>query len=291
MNANYRLEIDPGPGIGRSPQASSASRCVRDTTPRRRVYSRSYAALVGCILMLTTGCAGLRPGSAPLAGSLNELMPHGDRDHFVYIWQRVADGKRLAEGVQVEHVQRSPESDEFDVILSEDGIPAGRLRMRDDGQVLALLNEDDLQQQIRLSFTPALTRFEIPIVAGEHQKRATAVVTSLAKEGPATSVDVSQIVRLYPARRITSTLGNYPHGVSVETERVLHWPWGDSAFTSIAMVVPGLGEIRSEASGGEGFVLRRELACAIISGHAVGDCGAVEAMVQELRDARSSNLR
>lgn len=252
---------------------------------------RSFAA-VCCLVIFGGGCSALRSGSnAPLAESLNELMPHGDRDHFVYIWQKVADGKRLAEGVQVEHVQRSPESDEFEVILSEDGIPAGRIRMRDDGQELAILNEDDLQQQMRLTFSPALTRFEIPIVPGERQVRSTAVVSSLTQAGTVTSVDVSQVVRLYPAEGVESPLGDYPHGVGVETERVLHWPWGDAAFARIAMLVPGLGEIRSEATGGEGFVLRRELACAIIGGQAIGDCRAVDAMVEELRNARSSDLR
>jgi hypothetical protein len=193
--------------------------------------------------------------------------------------------------VQVEHVQRSPESDEFDVIISEDGVPAGRMRMRDDGQELTLLNEDDLQQQMRLSFSPGLTHFEIPIVAGEREVHSTVMISSLAKVEPVTSVDVSQVVRLYAARGIKSTLGNYPHGVSIETERVLHWPWGDAAFARVAMLVPGLGEIRSEATGGDGFVLRRELACAIIGGQAVGDCRAVDSMVQELRDTRSSDLR
>jgi len=77
----------------------------------------------------------------------------------------------------------------------------------------------------------------------------------------------------------------------VETQRILHWPWGDAAYATNAMVVPGLGEIRSEASTEEGVVMRRELACAIIGGHSIGDCSSVAAKIRELRDARSSHVR
>jgi hypothetical protein len=232
-----------------------------------------------------------RNGGEALADSLAELMPHGDRDHFVYIWQRVADGKRLAEGVQVEHVQRSPESDEFEIVLSENGVPGGRLRMRDDGQQIALLDEDDLEQQLRLTFTPPLTQFEIPLVAGEKVSRSTATISSLTKESEVTSVDVSQVVRLSSARNVKSSVGNYPRGIGVETERTLHWPWGDAAYRMTAMLVPGLGEVRSEAHTGDEFVTRRELACAIIGGRAVGDCKTVEARIKALRDAGSADVR
>src|SRR5262245_35291476 len=99
--------------------------------------------LLCAALLLSCGCGLMRPTRGKqFADSLSELMPHGDRDHFVYIWQKVSNGERLAEGVQVEHVQSSPERDEFEVVLSEDGVPAGRLRMRDDGQQIALLDED-----------------------------------------------------------------------------------------------------------------------------------------------------
>jgi hypothetical protein len=249
-------------------------------------------ALLCALFLVTTGCGSLRSGGgAALADSLSDLVPHSDRDHFVYIWQKVSQGKRLAEGIQVEHVQSSPESDEFEIVLSEDGVPSSRLRMRDDGQRIAILDEDDLEQQIRLSFKPGLTQFEIPLVASEREMHTTAVVTSLAHEAQITEVDVSQVVRLRSARGIKSALGNYPRGVGVETQRVLHWPWGDAAYATNAMVVPGLGEIRSEASTEEGVVMRRELACAIVGGHTVGDCSTVEARVRELRSARSTDIR
>jgi hypothetical protein len=253
-------------------------------------------ANIGCIafcavLLLSSGCSALRSSGTPLADSLNELMPHGDRDHFVYIWQKVSHGERLAEGIQVEHVEASRESDVFEVILSEDGVPSARLRLRDDGQQIALLNEDDLEQQIRLSFKPGLTQFEIPIVASEREMRTTALVSSLTQDSQITSVDVSQVIRLRSARGIKSTVGDYPKGVGVETQRILHWPWGDAAYATSAMVVPGLGEIRSEASTEDGVVMRRELACAIIAGRSIGDCSSVDARIRELRDARSPNVR
>ncbi len=257
-----------------------------------RLRRASAGGVLCALLLLSSGCGLLgAAGGTTLADSLSELMPHGDRDHFVYIWQKVSDGQRLAEGIQVEHVQSSRESDVFEIVLSEDGVPSARLRLRDDGQQIALLDEDDLEQQIRLSFQPGLTQFEIPLVASEREMRSTAFVTSLTQDARITSVDVSQTIRLRPARGIESTLGNYPRGVGVETQRILHWPWGDAAYATNAMVVPGLGEIRSEASTEEGVVMRRELACAIIGGHSIGDCSSVAAKIRELRDARSSHVR
>ena len=101
---------------------------------------------------------------------------------------------------------------------------------------------------------------------------------------------MSQIVRLTAARNVKSAVGNFPHGIGVETERTLHWPWGDAAVRMSSMVVPGLGEIRSEARTSEDFVMRRELACAIIGGRAVGDCKTVDAKVEELRNAGSADI-
>lgn len=241
--------------------------------------------------LLLSGCASLRGGEAPLAHSLDALMPHGDRDHFVYIWQKVADGKRLAEGIQVEHVNRRAESEEFEVVLSEDGVPAVRLRMRDDGQALELLEEDDLSQDVRMVFSPPLRQYEIPLVAGERVVHSTVRLMSLADETPITAAEVSQVVRLASARKIRSTVGNYESGIGVELRRTLHWPWGDVSLASSMMIVPGIGEIRSEATDGQGFALRRELACAIIKGRPVGDCAGVEDRLREMRDAGPADVR
>jgi hypothetical protein len=236
--------------------------------------------------MASSGCAAFGSGAAaPLATSLNELMPHNDRDHFVYVWQRVASGKRLAEGIIVEHITRDAESDEFEIVVSENGVPAGRLLMRDDGQELALIDEDDIQQQIRMSFVPPLTQYEIPLVAGVRQQHSIANLTSLVNQTPITTVEVSQVVRMASAKDVSSAVGNYERGIGIEVERTLHWSWGDAAYESRMMFIPGIGEIRSEARAGEGLIIRRELACAIINGRSIGDCGAVEDRLQELRDA------
>lgn len=243
--------------------------------------------LVAAALLPCTGCSILRGvgAGAPLADSLDALMPHGDRDHFVYIWQKVADGQRLAEGIHVEHVTRTAESDEFDMVLSEDGVPAIRLHMRDDGQALALIDEDDLSQQIRMTFSPPLTQYEIPLVGGERIVRSTVSLTSLANEASIASVEVSQVVRMASARNVRSAIGSYDKGVGVEVRRTLHWPWGDAAYESTIMLVPGIGEIRSEASSGKGFIVRRELACAMIKGRPVGDCASIEERLREIRNA------
>jgi hypothetical protein len=258
-------------------------------TPAAHLLARlpTIATIIGL-----AGCSLIRgAANAPLAGSLSELRPHGDRDHFVYIWQKVADGKRLAEGIQVEHVQCAPESDEFDVVLSENGTPIGRQRLEDDGQELTLLREDDLGEQLGVTFAPGLTQLEIPLMAGEYRDESTATLTSLSRQATITAVEVSQVVRVIAAKGITSGVGDFPRGVAVETERTMHWPWGDTAFTASVMLVPGVGEIRSEVRAGENFVTRRELACAIVGGRSIGDCGAVDAKIEEMRDAGSTDVR
>ena len=67
------------------------------------------------------GCALWHPQTLPLlATSLQELVPHGDRDHFVYVVERAAGAGAAA--VQVEHVTALDERGEFEVTLSENGM-------------------------------------------------------------------------------------------------------------------------------------------------------------------------
>ncbi len=258
-------------------------------------------ALVGFVLAVAIlgsagGCATKQRNlSEPLGVSLAEIMPLHDRDHYVYIWQRVSDGHREAEGLHVEHVSILPEQNEFEVTVSEDGSPAGRLRFLHDGERVALLSEDDLENGIRRSYDPPLVHLRAPLRAGESGSRSTANITQIDTGQLIARIDISQRIRLSSASDIESSLGTFSAGVLMESRRTLHTPTGDVELLSATVLIPGIGEIRSEGatvSGGEmtvdrhpeiDTVLRRELACAIIDNRPIGDCGGVRNDLGRLR--------
>lgn len=245
--------------------------------------------LLALCLANSAGCAaGRRDLSEPLAFTPDEIMPMHDRDHYVYFWQRVTGGDVDGRGYHVEHVSILPEEHEFEVTVSEDGMPAGRLRFFHDGRRVELLSEDDLENGIRRSYDPPLVHLRAPLRAGESGSRSTASITHIGTGQLIARIGVSQRVRLSRASDIESDLGTFEEGVLMEARRTLHTPTGDIEMLSAAVLVPGVGEIRSEGAtvAGESLslentpeldtVLRRELACAIVDNRAVGNCRDVE---------------
>jgi hypothetical protein len=221
--------------------------------------------LFGCSVL--TGAR--RPG--PLATSLQEIVPHADRDHFVYLWQRL-DGKQLlGNGIQVEHVT-AVGGGEFDVLLSEDGMAVGRTRLRDTGDALMLVSEDDLTKGLRLSYDPPLTQLAVPLFAGEQRASGSATLTRLEDKQVVAVFPVEQVINVEPGHAIRSALGNFPRSIVVQEARTLQIPDGPTALETTTVLVPGIGEISSVGSASDTPSLRRELACAIIGGRRVGDC-------------------
>src|SRR5215470_6441597 len=135
------------------------------------------ATLCACSI----GSSNASRAPVTLASSLQELSPHGDRDHFVFIVQ--SPGAGAAQGIQVEHISALDQPGEFEVTLSADGAATGRVRIRDDGQTLWLLSEDDLQRRIRVTYEPPLPYLSEPIVAGERRATATGEITRLGEGG------------------------------------------------------------------------------------------------------------
>lgn len=249
--------------------------------------------LLALCLAGAAGCASKRQGlSEPLAFTPDEIMPMHDRDHYVYFWQRVTGGDVDARGYHVEHVSILPEEHEFEVTVSEDGMPAGRLRFFHNGRRVELLSEDDLENGIRRSYDPPLVHLRAPLRAGESGSRSTASITHIGTGQLIARIGVSQRVRLSRASDIESDLGTFDEGVLMEARRTLHTPTGDIEMLSAAVLVPGIGEIRSEGAtvSGESLslentpeldtVLRRELACAIVDNRPVGNCRDVEARLR-----------
>ncbi len=132
-----------------------------------------------------------------------------------------------------------------------------------------------------------LPQLEMPLVAGEHRASATAQVTRLADNQHVGSMQVTQVTRAGAGPAIHSTLGNFENAVSVETVRSLHTPEGRIELSTVVVLVPGIGEIRSDGAASGATAVHRELACATIGGRSLGNCRDLNTRVEELRKAGS----
>ena len=258
---------------------------------------RALLGLLLGFLALGSSCTSWRQGGigTELAATVSEIQPLHDRDHYVYVWQRLIDGKRSAEGVQVEHVTALPTSGEFEITITEDGTPAGRLRVAIDAQNLSLLEEDDLTQGIRLSYSPPLPQLIAPVLVGEQSGTARASIERIEDGSRMNEVEVSQTTRIRRAGKVESEVGTYSNGIALRTRRRLQTPAGAIELENALVLVPGIGEIRSEGSTSatlaaahqaeetHSIITRRELACAIIAGKAIGDCRLVPERIARMR--------
>jgi len=236
-----------------------------------------------------SACVFVHTKPSVLASSLEELAPHADRDHFVFIWERFAGSQRVGEGIQVEHVSATGNG-EFEVTVSEDGTPAGRLRVRDDGHALLLLSEDDTSRNMRLSYDPPLPQLTAPLIAGEEHAEAEATVSQLADGQAVGTIHVTQVTDFSAAPDVQSSLGEFKHGVLMHAVRTLHFPEGVTELRTSMVLVPGIGEIRSEGTASGAPLLRRELACALIGGHSVGNCQTLQQRLEKLHDAGPTDV-
>lgn len=235
------------------------------------------------------GCA-MVGSPQPLVASVQELVPHGDGDHFVFLWQRMADGKPVGSGIQVEHVT-AVEGGDFEITLSENAIGVGRVRIRDVGKGLVLLSEDDLTRGVRLQYDPPLPYLEGPVMAGEQRATSEAKITTLSDGSPVGALHVAQVIHVRSAGTVRSPLGAFDRAVAVDTARTLQGPSGDLQMRTAMLMVPGLGEVRSEGRVTDEPTLHRELACALIGGSPVGDCHRLNQIMQELEGAGSTDIQ
>jgi hypothetical protein len=230
-----------------------------------------------------------------LATSLQELVPHSDRDHFVFIVQRAASGQRTVAAIQVEHVTALAAAGEFEVTLSEDGVAIGRVHLRNDGATLWLLCEDDLAHRVRLAYDPPLPYLELPLVEGERRATTTARVSGLAGGEPNGAalgpMEVTQVVQLSAAPPLRTRLGAYDRAVSLHTVRTMQAPEGIIELEASLVLVPGIGELRSDGGVTGAPPLHRELACAIIGGRSIGDCRNLEALLEESHHAGPADVQ
>ena len=225
----------------------------------------------------------------PLATSLQELTPHADGDHFVYVWKQVLDGGVVRAGIHVEHLT-SLDNGEFEVTLSEDGAAVGHSRFRDDGHALLLVSET-FGRGLRLSYDPPLPQLDMPLYTGETHATAMVTVSALEGDKQVETLQVTQVVQASPAPPVHLPLGDYTNGVQVRTVRTLQFAEGPVELTSTAVLVPDIGEIRSQGAVTGAATLLRELACATIDGRHIGNCRTLRERVEELEHAGSPDLQ
>jgi hypothetical protein len=247
--------------------------------------------LCAFLALLLFGCSVLTQARqpVPLATSLQEIVPHADRDHFVYVWQRSDNGRLVGTGIQVEHVTALG-GGEFEVLLSEDGMALGRTRLRDTSDALMLVSEDELTQGLRLAYDPPLTQLVVPLFAGEQRTSASATMTRLADGQVVGVFPVEQVINVRAGGAVNSPLGTFARSTVVQEVRTLQIPDGSTELTTTTVLVPSIGEISSVGSASGAPPLRRELACAIIGGRRVGDCTHLNQR-RDQRDARSPDVR
>ncbi len=238
-------------------------------------------ALALCALMIScAACSPLaRRPPQPLSTSLQELLPHQDRDHFVYLWRQVVGGRQVA-GIHVEHLTALNDSGEFDVTLSENGAVIGHTRFRDDGRALLLVSET-LGRNLQLSYDPPLPQIEVPLFPGETRAAATAVVSGAADSARTEGLEVTQVVEAAAAPAVRTALGTYERAVRVRTVRTLQFARGPVELRTTSVLVPGIGEIRSEGKASGAPALYRELACATIGGRHIGNCRNLKERIEE----------
>jgi hypothetical protein len=191
-------------------------------------------------------------------------------------------------GIHVEHFT-SLDNGEFDVTLSEDGAVIGHTRFRDDGHALLLVSET-LGRGLRLSYDPPLPQLDVPLYPGETHATATVTVIALDDDKQLETLPVTQVTQASPAPPVHLALGDYTHGVQLRTVRTLQFAEGPVELSSTAVLVPGIGEIRSEGAVTGAAPLVRELACATIGGRHIGNCRTLRERVEELERTGSPNL-
>jgi hypothetical protein len=252
--------------------------------------SRTVGRLLLALMSVAgAGCAFFGP-PRPLAESVQELVPHADGDHFVFIWERLANGKPIGSGIQVEHIT-AVEGGDFEITLSENATGVGRVRIRDVGKGIVLLSEDDLLRGVRLQYDPPLPYLDGPVVSGEQHAASEATVTALSDGTPLGAVHVAQVIHVRPAGAVRSVLGIFDRAVAVDTARTLQGPNGDVEMRTALVIVPGIGEIGSKGNVAGGAILQRELACALISGRPIGNCRRLNQVLQELEDAGPADVQ
>lgn len=231
---------------------------------------RTLALLFAAALLLG-GCAANKRAGDVLVADTGDLMPHNDRDHFVYAGERSGLERAPERSLMVEHVSALPAPGQFVVTESSDGERTGDARWQIDDRGVWLLSEDVEGLGVRLSYDPPLLLFPQPLLVGEHRASSTGAATRL-DDGQPVGVFRASVLVSSKATRSDHPLAKGP-AVALAVTRSLEGPNGALILHVDSVNLAGLGEVESVAAfEGTPIVIRRSLVCGFINGKAFGDC-------------------
>lgn len=233
--------------------------------------ARALPSICLLALVLGAGCALPKRSGDVLAPTLSGLMPHGDRDHFVYVSERAIGDQAPETNLTVEHVSALEAPGEFEVTESKDGVRVGNAHWLADEHGISLVSEDVDGLGVHLAYDPPLLLFPQPLLVGEHQAFATGAATRLEDGKPVGKFKASVVVRSTAARSHHPLVSG--PAVQFEVTRSLQGPNGALVMHVDSLNAEGVGELESIASlEGAPFVVRRSLVCGFIQGRPVGRC-------------------
>lgn len=228
-------------------------------------------ASVLALVLLLGGCAVNKRTGDVLVAETGDLMPHNDRDHFVYLGERSGLERAPERSLMVEHVSTLPAPGQFVVTESSDGERTGDARWLIDDRGLSLLSEDVEGLGVRLSYDPPLLLFPQPLLVGEHRAWSNGAATRL-DDGQPVGVFKASVLVSSKATRSSHPLAKGP-AVALAMTRSLEGPNGALILHVDSVNLAGIGEIESVAAfEGTPIVIRRSLVCGFVNGKAYGDC-------------------
>jgi hypothetical protein len=235
------------------------------------VRSIAPAILLVAAALVASGCSAPKRLGQVLAPLVADLMPHGDRDHFVYLSEKTVADHPPETSLAVEHVSSLEAPGEFQITESADGVRIGDSHWLSDDHGLSLLSEEVEGLGVRLAYDPPLLLFPQPLLVGEHRASSTGAATRLDDGTPVGLFRASVVVRSQSTRsRNPIAKGD---AVLLEVTRSLEGPNGALVIHVESLNAAGIGELESVAAlEGVPLVVRRSLLCGFIQGRAVGHC-------------------
>jgi len=238
----------------------------------RELRSLVIPLLLVTLLAVAAGCGARRSSGDVLAESLAGLMPHGDRDHFVFASEKSVGEAQVERTLTVEHVS-ALEAGEFEVTESSDGVRMGDSRWLSDETGISLVSEDVEGLGVRLQYEPPLLVFPKPLRAGEHRASTRAAATRLDDGELVGSFKASLLLRSDEVS-VDHPLAGDGRAVSLRVTRTIQGPGGALIINVESINAEGVGEVESVAAlEGLPVVVRRSLVCGFIQGRPVGRCG------------------
>lgn len=123
-----------------------------------------------------------------------------------------------------------------------------------------------------MSYDPALPYLSVPLYPGEVRSSTSVTMRRLADGQSSGRMQVTQVTEASSAPAGQWLTGAYARAVQLRTERTVLSNEGNLQLSSVTLLVPGIGEVKSEGGINGVPAMRRTLACGTVANRSVGDC-------------------